>query len=59
MLLKMSFDEDSNDGITHLLKLNPSNLQKVTKCALFHSSVIVSLISGEFILSQLVEIHLC
>ena len=32
----------------HLLKLNPSKLQKVTKYALFYSSVIVTLISGEF-----------
>jgi len=40
----MSSDEYSDDGIKHLLKLNPSKLQKVTKYALFN----VTLISGEF-----------
>jgi len=44
----MSSDEDSDDGIKHLLKLNPSKLQKLTKYALVYSSVIVTLISGEF-----------
>jgi len=55
----MSSDEDSDDGIKHLLKLNPSKLQNVTKFALFYSSVIVTLISGEFISSRQVEIHQC
>jgi len=39
----------SDDGIKHLLKLNPYKLQNETKYALFYSSVIVTLISGEFI----------
>ena len=44
----MSSDEDSDDDIKHLLEVNSSRLQKVTKYALFYSSVIVTLISGEF-----------
>jgi len=44
----MSSDEDIDDGIKHLLKLNHSQLQKVKQFSLFYSSVIVTLISGEF-----------
>jgi len=44
----MSSDEDSDEGIKHLLKLNPSKLQMVTKYYSLYSSVIVALISGEF-----------
>jgi len=44
----MSSDEDSDDGIKHLLKPCPFKLQKVTKYDLFYSSVIVTLISEEF-----------
>jgi len=48
MYWEMSSDKDSDgDGIKPLLKLNPSKLQKVTKYALFYSSVIVYLILGE------------
>jgi len=42
----MSSDEDSDDGIKHLLKLNHSKLQNETNYALFYSPVIVTLISG-------------
>jgi len=45
MYREMSSDEDSDDAIKHLLKLNPSKLQAATKYALFYSSVIVTLIS--------------
>jgi hypothetical protein len=48
MYWEMSSDEDSDDGIKHLLKQSSSKLQKVTKYAIFYSSVIVTLISGEF-----------
>ena len=48
MYWEMSSDEDSDDDIKHLLKLSPSKLQKITKYALFYSSDIVTLISGEF-----------
>jgi len=44
----MSSDDDSDYGMKHLLKLNSSKLQKVTKYALFYSSVIVTLILEEF-----------
>jgi len=37
-----------DDGIKHLLNLNPSKLQKITIYALFYYSVIITLISGEF-----------
>jgi len=43
----MSSDKHSDDDIKHLLKRSPSKIQKVTKYALFCSSVIVTLISGE------------
>jgi len=44
----MSCNEDSDDGSKHLLKLNPSKLQKVAKYALFYFPIIVILISVEF-----------
>jgi len=43
----MSSDVNSDDGIKHLVRMNPSKLQKVTKYALFYSSVIATPISGE------------
>jgi len=46
MYWEMSSDEDSDDYIKHLLKLNPSKHSKITKYALFYVSVIV--ISEEF-----------
>jgi len=46
MYWEMRSDKDSDDGIKHLLKLNAS---KVTKYALFYSSVIITLVSGEFL----------
>jgi len=48
MLNVLRNDKDSGDDIKHLLKLNLSKLQKVTKYALFYSSVIITIISGEF-----------
>jgi len=47
MYWEMSSDEDSDDDIKHLLKLDPYKLKKWTKYALFYSSVIFTLISGE------------
>jgi len=47
MFWEMSSDEDSDDDIKHLLKLSPYKLRKITN-ALLYSSVIVTLISGEF-----------
>jgi len=44
MYWEMSSDENSDDGIKHLLQLNPSKFQKVTKYALFFCNYI----SGEF-----------
>jgi len=45
----MSSDEDSDDGLKHLLKLNTYKLQKETNFTLFYSSVILTLISVEFL----------
>jgi len=47
-MLNVVGNEDSDDGIKHLFKLKPSKLQNVTQYALFYSSVIITLISGEF-----------
>jgi len=47
-IANLSSGDDSDDGYNHLLKLNPSKLQKVIKYALFDYFVIVIQISGEF-----------
>jgi len=44
----MRSEEDSDDDIKHLLKLSPYKLQKITKYAIFYSSLIATLISGVF-----------
>ncbi len=45
--MEVRSDDDSNNK-NHLLKLNPFKFQKITKYALFYSSVIVLKISREF-----------
>jgi len=61
MYWEMSSDEDS-DSHWHLLKLNPYKLQKVKqkfkKIIYFFSTLIVTLISGEFyIIATLLDIN--
>jgi len=54
---EMSSEEDSDDVIKHLLKLNPSKLQKIPKYASVKYNC--TLISGEFCIITSGRIHPC
>jgi len=47
-MLNVLGNEDSDNGIKHRLKQSSSKTQNITKYAIFYSSVIVTVISGEF-----------